>query len=234
MEKDLIRNFKIEKINKDKSFFMIDEVIVEKDLNIHIKDEIIARLLISPKDIENLTIGYLYNLGYISSIDDINCIRIEDKDSYVILNTQLSKEIVYNTKILRIKKNDLFKLSKIFQNKSEIFKRTGGAHSVGLIKDCKIVKFVEDVSRSNAVDKLIGHILKEKIDISDKFIFTSCRVNEQIIEKIEKVGFSLIVSQSSPTSRAVEIARSKDINLIGFARGERFNIYNKNKNLIVE
>lgn len=234
MEKDLIRNFNIVKVKEDKSFFVDDEVIVENELKIFVNNDFVTRLLCSPKDLENLIIGYLFTLSYIKNTDDIKSININENKADVFLNDSLSDKTQYEIRKIKIDRNKLFELSSIFQNKSEVFKRTGGAHSVGLIKDFQIINFVEDVSRSNAVDKLIGYILKERIDISDKFIFTSCRVSEQIIEKVKKIGFSLLVSQSSPTSRAVDISRKNNINLIGFARGERFNIYNRNENLIVE
>lgn len=229
-----VKNYQIEKIEKDKDLSLMDEVVVEYPIEIYVNREKFTRLSLTPVEIENLVIGHLYSENLINSISDIKNFKIEENKVYVDLKKEKSKKKTRKIKNQTIDREKLFEFSKRFQNESEIFKRTGGAHSCALVKNYEIIKFEEDVSRSNAVDKLIGYILKNEIDLSDKFIFTSCRISEIILEKISNVGFNLLVSQSCPTSLAVDLAREKNINLIGFARGERFNIYKKNENLLIK
>lgn len=229
-----VKKYQIEKIEKDKDLNLMDEVIVEYPIEIYVKGEKFTRLTLTPIEIENLVLGHLYSENLINSISDIKNFKIKENKVYVDLDKEKSKKKISEIKNQTIDREKLFEFSKRFQNESEIFKRTGGAHSCALVKNYQIVKFEEDVSRSNAVDKLIGYILKNEIDLSDKFIFTSCRISEIILEKISNVGFNLLVSQSCPTSLAVDLAREKNINLIGFARGERFNIYKKNENLSIK
>lgn len=230
---DLTRKYEIEKIEKDKRLNVLDEVIVENQFEIYIEDELIAKLMCTPTDLKNLTIGHLYSLGLINSIKDIEDIVIADNNAYIRLKETRSKRSLKDSGKFTLYKEKIFNLSKRFQNNSDIFKRTGGAHSCALIKDFEIIKFEEDVARNNAVDKLIGYIISNEIDIKDKFIFISCRVSDQIIDKILSIGFNLIVSQSSPTTVSVDMARDRNVNLIGFARNERFNIYNKTSNLLI-
>lgn len=229
-----VRKYRIEKIEKDKDLNLMDDVIVEYPLEIYVNGEKFTRLTLTPVEIENLVIGHLYSENLINSISDIKNFKIEENKAYVELYKEKSKKKISEIKNQTIDREKLFEFSKKFQNESEIFKRTGGAHSCALVKNYQIIKFEEDVSRSNAVDKLIGYILKNEIGLSDKFIFTSCRISEIILEKISNIGFNLLVSQSCPTSLAVDLAREKNINLIGFARGERFNIYKKNENLLIK
>lgn len=229
-----VKKYQIEKIEKDKDLNLMDEVIVEYPIEIYINGEKFTRLTCTPVEIENLIIGHLYSENLINSIRDIKNLKIEENKAYIELYKEKSKKKTREIKNQTIDRGKLFEFSKKFQNESEIFKRTGGAHSCALVKNYEIIKFEEDVSRSNAVDKLIGYILKNEIDLSDKFIFTSCRISEIILEKISNIGFNLLVSQSCPTSLAVDLARAKNINLIGFARGERFNIYKKNENLSIK
>lgn len=231
---NLVRKYQIEKIEKDKDLSLMDEVIVEYPIEIYVKGEKFTRLTLTPVEIENLVIGHLYSENLINSISDIKNLKIEENKVYVDLKKEKSEKKPKEIKNQTIDREKLFEFSKRFQNESEIFKRTGGAHSCALVKNYEIIKFEEDVSRSNAVDKLIGYILKNEIDLSDKFIFTSCRISEVILDKILNVGFNLLISQSCPTSLAVDLAREKNINLIGFARGERFNIYKKNENLLIK
>lgn len=231
---NLVRKYQIEKIEKDKDLSLMDEVIVEYPIEIYVKGEKFTRLTLTPIEIENLVIGHLYSENLINSISDIKNLKIEENKVYVDLKKEKSEKKPKEIKNQTIDREKLFEFSKRFQNESEIFKRTGGAHSCALVKNYEIIKFEEDVSRSNAVDKLIGYILKNEIDLSDKFIFTSCRISEVILDKILNVGFNLLISQSCPTSLAVDLVRAKNISLIGFARGERFNIYNKNENLLIK
>lgn len=229
-----VRKYQIEKIEKDKDLNLMDDVIVEYPLEIYVNGEKFTRLTLTPIEIENLVIGHLYSENIINSINDIKNLKIKENKVYLDLKKEKSQKKIREIKNQTIDRKKLFDFSKKFQNESEIFKRTGGAHSCALVKNYQIIKFEEDVSRSNAVDKLIGYILKNEIDLSDKFIFTSCRISEIIFEKISNIGFNLLISQSCPTSFAVDLAREKNINLIGFARGERFNIYKKNENLSIK
>ena len=212
----------------------MDEVIVEYPLEIFVNGEKFTRLTCTPVEIENLVIGHLYCLNLINSINDIKNLEIKENKVYLDLKKEKSQKKSRKIKNQTIDREKIFDFSKRFQNESEIFKRTGGAHSCALVKNYQIIKFEEDVSRSNAVDKLIGYILKNDLDLSDKFIFTSCRISEVIMEKILNIGFNLLISQSCPTSFAIDLAREKNINLIGFARGERFNVYKKNENLSIK
>lgn len=230
---DLTQSFDIEKIEKDNVEKFKDEVIIENYFNIHVDDKKVATLMCTPSDLECLVIGHLYSLDLINSIEDIISIDLDTNDAYVKIHKNISEKNDVEPGVFELDRYEIFNLSKTFQNNSEVFKRTGGAHSCGLIDNYRIIKFEEDVARNNAVDKLIGYIIKHKIDISDKFIFTSCRISDQIIDKILKIGFNLIVSQSSPTSVSVEMAKDRNVNLIGFARNERFNIYNKCDNLVI-
>lgn len=229
-----VRKYQIEKIEKDVDLNLMDEVIVEYPLEIYVNGEKLKRLTLTPVEIENLVIGHLYSENLINSISDIKNLKIKENKVYLDLNVEKSQKKIREIKNQTIDRKKLFDFSKRFQNESEIFKRTGGAHSCALVKNYQIIKFEEDVSRSNAVDKLIGYILKNEIDLSDKFIFTSCRISEVIMEKILNIGFNLLISQSCPTSFAIDLAREKNINLIGFARGERFNVYKKNENLSIK
>lgn len=230
----LVKNYQIEKIKKDVDLNLMDEVIVEYPIEIYVNGEKFTRLTCTPVEIENLVIGHLYSENIINSISDIKNLKIDENKAYVELYKEKSQKKTREIKNQTIDREKLFDFSKRFQNESEIFKRTGGAHSCALVKNYQIIKFEEDVSRSNAVDKLIGYILKNEIDLSDKFIFTSCRISEVIMEKILNIGFNLLISQSCPTSFAIDLAREKNINLIGFARGERFNVYKKNESLSIK
>lgn len=114
-----------------------------------------------------------------------------------------------------------------FNNKSDIFFKTGGVHSVGISDFNEILFFEEDIGRHNALDKIIGRCLEEKIDVNNKVILTSGRITSEIILKCAKLNINHIVSRSAATDKAIELARKLNLSVIGFARNTKMNIYNE-------
>jgi len=112
-----------------------------------------------------------------------------------------------------------------FNKRSELFLNTGGVHSVALGTDEGILLFHEDVGRHNAMDKTIGEASLKNIELFDKTVLTSGRVSSEMLIKAAKGQIPVIVSRSAPTDLAVELANNLGITIIGFARGQRMNIY---------
>lgn len=115
-----------------------------------------------------------------------------------------------------------------FAGASDLFKATGSVHS-GQIMDenYQVVFFTEDMGRHNVVDKIIGFSLKNNIDFKNHILMISSRMPLELVEKAYKIGIRNIASVSAPTREAVLYARSKNMNLIGMFRDNRFNIYSK-------
>lgn len=112
-----------------------------------------------------------------------------------------------------------------FNKKSKLFIDTGGVHSSALTDMSKIMFFSEDIGRHNAVDKIIGKSIKDEVDINNKILITSGRISSEIIYKCLASNIYTIISRSAPTTRAVEIGDEFGMTIIGFARGNRYNIY---------
>jgi len=101
----------------------------------------------------------------------------------------------------------------------------GGVHSCALCSQDEIIIFEEDIGRHNALDKILGRALLQDIDLSDKIILTSGRISSEILIKVGKRAIPVLISRAAPTNLAIEMARELNITLIGFARGEKLNIY---------
>ncbi|MBM4135345.1 MAG: formate dehydrogenase accessory sulfurtransferase FdhD [Nitrospira sp.] len=119
-----------------------------------------------------------------------------------------------------------------FQQKSEFFKLTGCFHSAALSDDKKILAFAEDIGRHNAVDKVIGYCILENIPFIEKMMVVSCRLSSEIVSKCSRWGIPIVASRAAATDLAIDIAEKSGITLIGFARGDRMNVYTNAQRII--
>ena len=84
--------------------------------------------------------------------------------------------------------------------------------------------YFEDVGRHNAVDKIAGLILDKKIDAKEMSFYTTGRLTSEMVLKCIKMEIPILLSRSGFTAWAVEIARKKNLTMIGRIRGKRLNI----------
>ena len=112
-----------------------------------------------------------------------------------------------------------------FSRSSDLFYATGGVHVCAICDNDGIIYFEEDIGRHNALDKVLGRALTEDMNLGDKMILTSGRISSEMLTKAVKMGITVVVSRSAPTSSAVHMARELNVILIGFAREKKMNIY---------
>jgi FdhD protein len=107
------------------------------------------------------------------------------------------------------------------------FSRTGGLHGAAAVgADGQLRCVREDVGRHNAIDKVLGRLLLDgALPASASALVVSGRAGFEIVQKAVMGGFSLIVSVSAPSSIAIATAERAGATLVGFARGETFNVY---------
>jgi FdhD protein len=107
------------------------------------------------------------------------------------------------------------------------FERTGGLHAAGLFEtDGRVVAVREDVGRHNALDKLIGsRVLVRELPLWDRILMVSGRVSFEIVPKAGVAGVPLICAVSAPSDLAVRLADRLGVTLVGFLRGDSFNVY---------
>ena len=149
---------------------------------------------------------------------------------------EIIKQTKTNANEPKISKEVIIQSPKVLQESQSEFSKTGGIHASGLFEsNGKLIALKEDVGRHNALDKLIGCVLREnQINPKIQFITCSGRLNFELVQKVLMTNIGILIGVGAPTSLAIDLANKFDITLIGFVKRDSFNIYTNNKKVKVE
>jgi FdhD protein len=239
-----------------------DQVAAEIGFTLIANNKQIVTLLCTPAELDAMAIGFLLSEGILQDRKSLLNVQVDEKTFTVsvtlanlpddidntfhqktvtsgcgrgITFTDVSslKDLSPNKSLIRISSAEIQNLLKEFRSISRLFMKTGGVHSAALAARKGIHLFAEDIGRHNAVDKLIGKAFLDGIPVEDKILLSSGRISGEIMTKVIRNRIPIIISRTAPTCLSITYAEDHGITLIGFARGNRMNIYTHPQRIIL-
>ena len=133
---------------------------------------------------------------------------------------EISKDFSIESSIINLSTDKL-------RNQQKLFQDTGGTHACGLFdKNGNLLFIGEDIGRHNAMDKLVGNVLSNSVDIFlQTFIIFSGRLSFELVHKARRAGISTLVSIGAPSSLAIDIAVEHGLTIVGFAKNKNMTVY---------
>jgi FdhD protein len=218
----------------------------EMEFAIYVNSKELVSILCTPVKLNCLVLGFLYNDGIISSVDDVVGMRVCEDDALAdvkIKNTDFKLPTVrtltsgcgggvtFKTGVQKVESNIVispqvvFNLMKQFQERMGLYRFCGGVHTSALANPESILIVSEDIGRHNTLDKIQGECMLRKLSAENGILISTGRVSSEMLIKAAKMRCPVIISRTSATERSISIAREMGITLIGYARGGHLFVY---------
>jgi FdhD protein len=228
-----------------------DEIAIEYPLTIVVDGEEFATMVCTPTHFEELVVGFLASEGLIRFSDEILSLTVEPHRGFAYVELKhkhsISKDF-YSKRFIgsccgksrqfylhndartvlsqqKITVDQCFSLMNQMQDGSRDFQITGGVHNAALCTPDELKLIRTDIGRHNALDKIYGYMIQQRMSPSDKVIVFSGRISSEVLLKVAKIGVGIILSKSAPTTLALDLAFDLGITAIGFIRHSSMNVY---------
>ena len=245
--------------NKERTFPITGEL----PLTIYVDKKEIVTLMTLGHYPEALVIGYLRNQGIINHIDQLRSVhvdwsvntaavttngldlsKVDNKLKHKVVTSGCGQGTTFSgvmddlkdkkIKTKQTKQSTIYHLLKLLHDKNEIYRRSGAVHGCALCDDNKILDFVEDVGRHNAVDAIAGHMWLNKIKGDGKIFYTTGRLTSEMVIKVAQMNISTLLSRSGITEMGLNVAINTQVTLLGRAKGKHFLVYNGKDNIVFD
>lgn len=227
---------------------METEIITEAAVTLSVNGDSWLTFMCSPFDLDALAAGFLFNEGIISSRQEISVLSVCNNDTHVdvwLSHPTEKPELWLRTsgcsgglsipaagRPVQVIAEDhcispeaLLHLMELLSKSQQLYQQTGGVHCSGLSDGFSLLSTMEDIGRHNTLDKLAGRILLDGANIQANILLTTGRTSAEMIQKSLRMGISIVVSRTSPTTLSIQIAQESGMTLVGYTRQHQFNVY---------
>ena len=226
----------------------------EQAVTLYLNGREVVTLLCAGHHLDELAAGFFFAEGFIQAPADVESLDVNEADGKVDVridsDASLTERLWQKRTVtsgcgkgslfyysldalqsrpvagtLRVSANQILDRVEDLNRLSKIYRRTHGVHNTAAADGDRIVLFRDDIGRHNAVDMIVGHFFLKGLSLEDKLLITTGRLTSEILIKAAKMRIPVLVSRNTATSLAVELARSLNITLIGYARAGKFTVY---------
>ncbi len=226
------------------------DVIEELTLTLYVNGEEFVSMMGTPLNQDWLAVGFLMNEGILEDIDEIKDLKVTKDgcciDVWLDRNVDLPQKMVLTSGCgggltqedpgigveplpagIKTDPDLILKAYTYLQTKDSLYARARGVHAAGLLdlETGELLQVTEDIGRHNAIDKLHGACLMQGIEMEGRALITTGRISSEMLRKGAFMKCPIIASRTSPTSAAVDLARTWNITLVGYARHGKLRVY---------
>lgn len=216
---------------------------------ISVNGQELATFMCSPRDLDKMALGFLYNEGLINSLADVRHFHISKNDGCVdvwlhhfeenlprrkvitagcgggVTFDDLSSQHSPLTSEIRVSARQIAELMRQMHLGAALYQQARGIHTAALADPAGLLLQMEDIGRHNCLDKLCGAALQSGLSTRDKIILSSGRISSEMLNKARRLEVPIVCSRTSPTSLSVGLAERWHITIVGYVRQDRMRVY---------
>ncbi len=230
------------------------KAIVETPVSLTVNGEPWLTFLCTPTHLEALAVGFLFNEGVIENMGEVADVRpCAHGDNVDVWLTHAAKRPASwrrtsgctggvtsvpptpasppdegparRTNGFFLPPERVASLIEMLFDAQELYRESGGVHTSALSDGEHLIFAAEDIGRHNTLDKIAGWCLMHDCWPEQRILITTGRISSEMLQKAARMGASIVISRTAPSSLAIQLAEARGITLIGYARRDRFNLY---------
>jgi FdhD protein len=225
-------------------------IVHERPLTLFLNGQEIVTMMTIGDHPDYLALGYLINQNMLRPGDQVTAVEHDEELEVVVVRTadpttfeaKLQKKVrtsgcaqgtafgdlMERFDEVRLPENATLRTSWLYSLMRQIntipslYLKAGAIHGCALCEADRVLLYMEDVGRHNAVDKIAGYLHRHGLEVEGAIFYTTGRLTSEMVIKTVQMGIPILVSRSGFTAWGVELARKANLTLIGRARGKRF------------
>ncbi|TLD85658.1 formate dehydrogenase accessory sulfurtransferase FdhD [Helicobacter sp. MIT 05-5294] len=229
-----------------------DCVVAEERIAFYLNGKKLLSVMSIPKEQDCHIVGFLISEGVIRDISQIRYLEVAKDGKSVSIEAEIIEQNLQNLfrektltsgccvgvagnleghiiekfveSDVKISCREIFSHLRFFESPSELFDKTGCVHKAMLVlQDSTLI--CEDIGRHNAIDKVMGKARLQGLDTKNAILYVSGRLSLEMVIKAVMHNIPIVISKAAATFMGIKAAQETGVTLIGFARGNRANIY---------